>query len=144
MTYLIIINVVICLVLIGTFFMHSNNYTNINSEIKRINYSLHGIQENWNYFNVLENIQEEISDTRQQLKQNNNDTGLIVIKEKLEDIKEEIHALTGRYSYNLSDIHSEIEKINSEVSNLDDGFGKDVLFALQNIIDEIKEIKSPI
>ena len=54
MTYLIIINVVICLVLIGTFFMHSNNYINLNARINAIYLSLRCIQENWNYFNVLD------------------------------------------------------------------------------------------
>ena len=61
MIYLIIINVVICLVLIGTFFMHSNNYLNLNARINAIDLSLRGIQENWNYFGVLDKIDEEIT-----------------------------------------------------------------------------------
>ena len=35
MIYLIIINVVICLVLIGTFFMHSNNYAKFRGNLTK-------------------------------------------------------------------------------------------------------------
>ena len=50
MTYLIIINVIICLVLIGTYFMHSNNYAVIDARIKGLGLGIAGISEKLELF----------------------------------------------------------------------------------------------
>ena len=102
MTYLIIINVVICLVLIRTFFMHSNNYAKLSFRINAIDLSLRGIQENWNYFRVLDNIDEEIKNTNITLKRNlnNNDyyKEIDELKKTLDEIKSEIFRVKGHYN----------------------------------------------
>ena len=150
MTYLIIINVVICLVLIGTFFMHSNNYINLNARINAIDLSLRGIQENWNYFNVLDKIHEEIEDTHTTLRQNLNTNDyykeIDELKTKLDEIREEVSRVKGHYKdeSSLLDIYTRLGyMVENNTSSSDLSYISDRISDNSQILHDIKrEIES--
>ena len=137
MIYLIIINGIICLVLIGTYFMHSNNYASIDGRINRIDT---GIGENWNYFSLLKSIKDEIINAQENIRNINNDTSLKHVNKNLEEIKGEVFALTGAYDEkNIKDVYEQLERIEGVISNLDSstGLGRDIIDGLDKIDDEV-------
>ena len=145
MIYLIIINLIICLVLIATFIMHSNNYERINGTMHQINSSLRGIQDNWNYFGVLDKIQEEIEQSHFTLEKILNNKMYIEeynnIKLNLENINSNISRILGHRvpSTTLEDIKEEIGFL-SKYSNSNNVEVTDYLLDIRQTLDNNKEI----